>query len=359
MNTINAKFPKKSFNESIMEYNDEKIILLGHGSGGELTHQLIQNIFRKFLTDTSLDESHDSVSINLNLGSEYTAIMSTDSFVVKPLFFSGGDIGKLSVIGTINDIAMSGAEPIYLSVAFIIEEGFKITDLEKIVKSIADEATKNNVRVVCGDTKVVERGHGDGLYINTTGIGRVLQSKKILPKNIEPGDFIYVSGDVGRHGMAIMSEREHLDFKSQIISDCQSLWPLIYELQQNKIELHCLRDLSRGGLMTSLVELAETSECNMQIIEDQIPISEPVRSACEILGLDPLYVANEGTCTVIVPESQVLQIKKNQAFLNLKLIGRVLDKVKEKEKAKVFLKTLYGVERRMFRLMGDQLPRIC
>jgi hydrogenase expression/formation protein HypE len=338
-------------------------VLLGHGSGGELTHQLIERYFRKYFKDPLLDEAHDSVCLDLQMGNEEVVVMSVDSFVVNPLFFPGGNIGKLSVIGTINDLAMSGAEPLYLSCAFIIEEGLKLSTLEKIIQNMAEEAEKNNVRIVCGDTKVVERGRGDGIFITTTGLGRVKRSQKILPLNIQENDVILISGDIGRHGMAVMSEREHLNFSSQIVSDCQALWPLIKKLKEENIPIHCLRDLSRGGLATSLVELAETSGYNMRIDEELVPVGPIVRSACEILGIDPFFVANEGTCVLIIPEDYsdaVLKIGRNsEAFPYMQCIGRVESKVKNLEKAKLYLKTLYGIERRLFRLNGDQLPRIC
>lgn len=338
-------------------------ILLGHGSGGELTHQLIQNIFHKHFQDPALQEGHDSVSLDLQLKDEDVPVMSTDSFVVKPLFFSGGNIGKIAVIGTVNDLAMSGAKPLYMSCAFILEEGLAFGELEKIVATMAEEASRNGLAIVCGDTKVVERGKGDGVFINTTGLGRVPRSKKLSPRKIQEGDVILISGDIGRHGMAIMSEREHLQFQSQIVSDCQSLWPLVQNLQEAALNLHCLRDLSRGGLATNLVELAEASGHLLHINEQAIPVEGSVRAACEVLGLDPLFVANEGTCVVILPETEVAKAQAvaqaGGAFPHMKVIGRVGPQTATGEKGKLYLKTLFGLDRRLFRLSGDQLPRIC
>ena len=227
---------------------------------------------------------------------------TTDSYVVRPLFFPGGDIGSLAVNGTVNDLAMCGAEPLYLSVALVIEEGFAMHDLRRVVESMRGAAGKAGIRFVTGDTKVVERGKGDGLYINTSGVGAIRTTRSpILPQQVRPGDVIVLSGDIGRHGIAIMAAREGFGFETAVTSDCAPLAAAVGRLIEDGIELHCLRDLTRGGLATALIEIAEVGKLTIRLEESAIPVSDPVRGACEILGLDPLYVANEGRFVAFVP----------------------------------------------------------
>jgi hydrogenase expression/formation protein HypE len=336
---------------------DNKLVTLAHGSGGKQTHQLIQNIFLPAFKNDKLDMLHDGVVLDMPSNK---IVFTTDSFVVQPLFFPGGDIGKLAVTGTINDLAMCGAKPCYLSCGFIIEDGFSQNDLRRIVQSMQKEAEANSVQIVTGDTKVIERQNGNNLFINTSGIGVSLAKNPINPTRILKGDSIIVSGDIGRHGMAVMAQRQGLEFSVPLFSDCCSLVPAVASLIQQGIEIHCLRDLTRGGLATALVELAEGSCSDFRIMEDAIRVSECVNSACEILGLDPLYVANEGRFVVFAPkhqEDEVLKILR--AFPEGKeasIIGEVLDGAASPT---VVAKNAFGTQRYLYRLSGDQLPRIC
>jgi hydrogenase expression/formation protein HypE len=267
-------------------------ILLAHGGGGKLMHQLIEKIFGAAFANEYLNERHDGAALTLN-GAKLA--FTTDSYVVRPLFFPGGDIGKLAVYGTVNDLAMCGARPLFLSAGFILEEGLPMETLWKIVQSMREAAHKAHVQIVTGDTKVVDKGKGDGVFINTAGIGIIEHSLAISPKNVRPGDLILLNGDVGRHGIAIMAVREGLSFESAIESDCAPLAEVVLKLIEAGIELHCLRDLTRGGLASALNEIAQTAQVHITIDESAVPVREDVQGACEILGLDPLYVANEGT----------------------------------------------------------------
>ncbi|MBS0629470.1 MAG: hydrogenase expression/formation protein HypE [Verrucomicrobia bacterium] len=325
---------------------EDQVITLAHGSGGKKTSELIEKIFVPAFCN---DLHHDGALLNI---SAQQIVMTTDSYVVQPLFFPGGDIGKLAVTGTLNDLAMCGAKPSYLSCSFIIEEGFLIKDLKRIVASMQREAAENGVQIVTGDTKVIERQTGSNIFINTTGIGISRVKQPIHPHQIQKGDVILLSGDVGRHGMAIMAMRENLEFTRPLLSDCCPLFPQVEPLFP--LEVHCLRDLTRGGLATALVELAESSTMEFRVSEEAIPVSQPVASACEILGLDPLYVANEGRFIAILPA------QNGQKALELidgsTLIGEV---VEAKGAPRAILKNGFGTHRFLYRMVGEQLPRIC
>jgi hydrogenase expression/formation protein HypE len=330
------------------------VIELAHGGGGLMTRRLIDEIFRPAFAETPEDLTHDGAVFEMD-GARLA--FTTDSYVVRPLFFPGGDIGTLSVYGTVNDLAMCGAEPLYLSAGLVIEEGFAIEALRRIIESMHDAAEAAGVRLVTGDTKVVERGKGDGLYINTSGVGRVIAASPISPRQLRAGDKIVLSGDIGRHGIAIMAAREGLGFETAPISDCAPLAGPVRRLFEAGIVVHCLRDLTRGGLATALIEIAETAQAAIRIEEQAIPISDPVRGACEILGLDPLYVANEGRFVAFVPgdaAERTLAVLRGSGHAAT-VIGQVdalggLGAVR--------LETIGG-SRALDLLTGEQLPRIC
>lgn len=332
-------------------------VTVGHGGGGKLTQQLIDRVFRPAFANPELDAQHDGALLKFPGGGRLA--FTTDSHVVSPLFFPGGDIGKLAVNGTVNDLAMCGARPLWLSVGFIIEEGFAIATLERIVASMRAAALAAGVSIVTGDTKVVERGKGDGVYITTSGVGVIETPLTVAPTSMRAGDVVILSGDVGRHGMAIMATRAGLEFESAIESDCASLTATVAALLVAGLEIHCLRDLTRGGLATSLVELAESSKLAIAIDAAKVPVSEIVQGACEILGLDPFYVANEGRFVCILPEAQA---GRALAILNATAPGGsavMIGKVKSGPAGQVTQRSVIGSERIMDRLSGEQLPRIC
>jgi hydrogenase expression/formation protein HypE len=331
-------------------------ITIGHGGGGQLTQDLIDRVFRPAFSNPALDAQHDGAL--LKAGTARFAF-TTDSHVVSPLFFPGGDMGKLAVNGTVNDLAMCGARPLWLSAAFILEEGLPIATLERIVASMRDAAAAAGVSIVTGDTKVVERGKGDCVYVTTSGLGVIEHGLTVAPSSVLPGDAILLSGDIGRHGMAIMATREGLSFDSPIESDCAPLAGAVNALLDAGIAPHCLRDLTRGGLATVLVEIAEQASVSIVADEAKIPVSEPVHGACEILGLDPLYVACEGRFVCILPEPQAAQA--------LNILARSapggppmrIGFVEAQPARRVTLRSVIGVERTIERLSGEQLPRIC
>lgn len=331
-------------------------IVLAHGSGGKLSHQLVQRVFVNTFNNPILNQLDDRAA--LEIGGKALAF-STDSFVVKPIFFPGGDIGKLAVCGTVNDLAMGGAKPLYLSTGFIIEEGLLTEDLEKVVASMQKAAVEAKVTIVTGDTKVVERGSCDRLFINTSGIGVVPEGVSISGANAQPGDKIIINGFIGDHGIAVMAERHGLGFREGLASDCAPLNDLVETMLKVTKEIRVLRDPTRGGLATTLNEIALQSGVGMMIEEDKIPVRDQVRGVCEILGLDPLYVANEGKLIAIVPakfaEKMVEAIGKHKYGQGAKIIGEVL----AEPKGKVFLQTIIGGRRILDMLVGDQLPRIC
>ncbi len=330
---------------------------MAHGGGGRLMQQLLDSIIQPVFSNPLLNQKHDSAVLNVN-GSKLA--FTTDSYVVKPLFFPGGDIGKMSVCGTLNDLAMSGALPLYLSCALIIEEGFAIKDLQRIVKSMQLAAQQAGVLIVTGDTKVVDHGSGDGIYINTAGIGLIDTNISVSPANIQVGDSIIINSDIARHGIAIMLEREGMNFDSSIASDCADLSGLVQDLLKIDIDIHCMRDLTRGGLASGLIELATSSGHAIAINETALPIHQDVNSACEILGFDPLYIANEGCFALFVPQTQTAQalsaLHRHPLSQQASHIGTV---TATHPKGIVTLQTTMGISRVLDLLSGEQLPRIC
>ena len=330
---------------------------MAHGGGGRLTQQLIERIFGPAFNNPALNARHDGAVLVAPAGARLA--FTTDSHVVSPLFFPGGDIGRLAVYGTVNDLAMCGARPRWLSAGFILEEGLPVATLQRVVASMAEAARTADVQLVTGDTKVVERGKGDGLYINTAGVGTIEHAQVIAPASVQPGDVVLLSGDIGRHGMAILAQREGLAFESPIESDCAPLWPAVEALLAAGVELHCLRDLTRGGLATAVIEIAETAGLTATLEEKAVPVCEPVQGACEILGLDPLYVANEGRFIALVPAAQTAAAL---AILVRTAPGGPparIGEVRAGPAGEVTLRSVVGVERILDRLSGEQLPRIC
>ena len=336
--------------------SDYPQVLLAHGGGGKLMAQLIEKMFVPTFDNPFLSRQHDGAVVELN---GVRVAFSTDSYVVDPLFFPGGDIGSLAVNGTANDLAMCGARPLYLSAGFIIEEGLEMEQLWRVVRSMQQAAAETGVALVTGDTKVVDRGKGDGIFINTAGIGLIEHGMTIAPDRIRPGDALLLSGDIGRHGIAIMAQREGLAFESTIESDCAPVAGLVMKLLEEGIEIRCLRDLTRGGLATALVEIAAQAGRQIDIEERRIPVQEEVRGACEILGLDPLYVANEGRFVAFVAAEQAERaveiMRAHSSGEGATIIGRVA----EEESGLVTLQSAIGVRRIVDRLSGEQLPRIC
>lgn len=331
-------------------------VLLGHGSGGKLSAQLVERVFLPAFGNPTLSQLNDQATFSID---GVRLAMTTDSFVVNPLFFPGGDIGSLAVHGTINDLAMGGAQPMYLSVAFILEEGLPMESLEKISDSIHRAAHAAGVQIVTGDTKVVEQGKGDGLFINTTGIGVVPSGLQLGSDCAKPGDKIILSGSLGDHGIAILAKREGLEFETTIESDTAPLHKLVDAMLGTGAVIRCMRDPTRGGLSSSLNEIATRSQVGMVIEEEQIPVREEVRGACEMLGLDPLYVANEGKMIAIVDASGANGILEAMRGNLYGREARVIGTVVEKHPGTVVMKTSFGTTRIVDMLAGDQLPRIC
>jgi hydrogenase expression/formation protein HypE len=331
-------------------------VLLAHGGGGKLMHQLISRMFLPAFHNPLLAPQHDASVFEV---AGQRLAFTTDSYVVRPLFFPGGDLGSLAVHGTVNDLAMAGARPLYLSAAFIIEEGLPMETLWKIVCSMRQAAQQAGVQIVTGDTKVVDKGKGDSLFINTAGIGILEHSLKITPQSVQPGDAILVNGDLGRHGMAIMAVREGLQFESKIQSDSAPVAGVVLELLRAGVELHCLRDLTRGGLTSVLNEIAEAAGLALLVEEKLIPVREDVRAACEILGLDALQVACEGRFAAFVPEREA---ERALQILHAHPHGAGacrIGQVGPQRSAKVLLKSAIGPQRILDMASGEQLPRIC
>ena len=330
-------------------------ILLAHGSGGKLSHELIEKSFLRVLSNPLLAKLNDSAVFDLSGRLAFT----TDSYVVKPIFFPGGDIGKLAVCGTVNDLAMAGAVPLYLSLAFIIEEGLAQADLSRIVSSVQKAASEAGVQVVTGDTKVVNRESADELFINTAGLGIVPPGVDISGDKAKAGDVVILSGSVGEHGIAVLSRREGLSFSTELESDCAPLNKLVAEMLEVSHQIRSLRDPTRGGLATTLNELAAQSKVGIRIEEDKIPVREEVAAACEMLGLDPLYVANEGKLVAIVApeaaEAVLNRMRQNIYGQEAAIIGEV----REEHPGRVVMKTRLGASRIVDMLVGDLLPRIC
>lgn len=331
-------------------------VLMAHGGGGKLMHQLIGKMFIPAFANSMLGSQHDASVFEV--GGQKLA-MTTDSYVVRPLFFPGGDLGSLAVHGTVNDLAMAGARPLYLSAAFIIEEGLSMETLWKVVASMRQAAQNAGVQIITGDTKVVDKGKGDGLFINTAGVGVVEHPLKIAPESVVAGDVVLVNGDVGRHGMAIMAVREGLEFESAIQSDSAPLAEPVLQLLDAGIEVHCLRDLTRGGLTSVLNEIAESARLTIQVEEKLIPVRDDVRAACEILGLEAFHVACEGRFAAFLPErdaERALKIlRSHPSSTGAVRIGHVTTQ----KASKVLLKSTIGAQRILDMVSGEQLPRIC
>jgi len=338
-----------------MPLRDHPLIVMGHGGGGQLSAELIEHLFVPAFGDGELAELADAAV--LDPGGRIS--FSTDTFVVRPRFFPGGNIGELAVNGTVNDVAMRGAVPRYLSVGLILEEGLPLAELGVIVESMAAAAAHAGVTIVTGDTKVVDRGHGDGIYVNTTGIGTLRDGADIRPQRAEPGDVIIVSGNVGDHGMAIMSVREGLEFETSIVSDTAALNHMINDVLDTGTDVHVLRDPTRGGLAASLNEIAGAADVGVLIDEQAIPVDRTVAAACEILGMDPMYVANEGKVVAFVPAAgadRVLEaMRSHPEGVNATIIGAVTST----HRGMVAARTPLGSTRVVDMQVGEQLPRIC
>jgi hydrogenase expression/formation protein HypE len=332
------------------------VIDLTHGSGGRGMAQLIEELFHKHLDNEWLRQANDQAAFDVQGG---RMVMSTDAHVISPLFFPGGDIGSLAVHGTINDVAMSGASPLYLSASFILEEGFPLADLERIIASMGQAAMKSKVPVVTGDTKVVERGKGDGVFITTTGIGVVPKGVNISGDRAQAGDAILVSGSIGDHGVAVMASRENLEFSTRIESDSAALHELIMAMVDAVPDIHCLRDPTRGGLATTLNELAHQSGVGMKLMEDAIPVKPAVAAACELLGLDPLYIANEGKLICICAAADAQRLLEVTQKHPLGADAAIIGSVHEDAHGFVQMETRFGGSRVVDWLVGEPLPRIC
>ncbi len=330
-------------------------ILLSHGSGGIASHELITELFLPAFSNPTLDQLNDQALLEFG---DVRIAYTTDSYIIDPIFFPGGDIGKLAVCGTVNDLAMSGAKPLYLSVGFIIEEGFPISDLQKIIESMRKTAEEAGVKIVTGDTKVANKGYLDKIFINTSGIGIVDRGINISGSNAKVGDKVIVSGSIGNHGIAVLSKREGLEFDSPVMSDCAPLNSLVMDMLSVCKDIRCLRDPTRGGLATTLNELASQSKVGIIIDETKIPVNESVQGACELLGYDPLYIANEGILVAIVPDDKasviLSKIRENKYGHDAESIGEVIAEPKN-----VLLKTALGTTRIVDMLSGELLPRIC
>lgn len=333
-------------------------ILLGHGSGGKLSADLIQRLFLRAFNNPMLAALEDQATVRL--GEMLPSIaFTTDSFVVRPLFFPGGDIGKLAVHGTINDLAVGGAQPLCLSAAFILEEGLPMTDLERIVESMKLACAEAGVSLVTGDTKVVDRGKGDKVFITTSGIGVVPEGRSLSITNAQPGDRIIVSGTIGDHGIAIMSVREGIEFETVLESDTAPLHDLTRLMLEACPGIRCMRDPTRGGLSSTLNELASSSRVGVKIDESSLPIRPEVRGACEMLGLDPLYVANEGKLIAVVPDAEVGKLLEIMRQHPLGRNAAIIGEITTNHAGMVILKSVIGGERVVTMLAGEQLPRIC
>ena len=335
---------------------NHKEIVLAHGSGGRLSHQLIQQLILPQFHNPLLEPLHDGAVFSIN-GAKLA--FSTDSFVVDPIFFPGGDIGKLAVHGTVNDLAMCGARPLYLSAGFILEEGLPMEDFRRIIQSMKEAAAEAGVSLVTGDTKVVDRGKADRIFINTSGVGVIDDGIQIHPARARAGDQIIVSGQIAVHGMAIMSVREGLAFETEIASDTAPLNGLVAAMLSVTRDIHVLRDPTRGGIASALAEIAEQARIGIHLDEERLPISEEVKAACEILGLDPLYVANEGKLLAIVPPNHAAAAL---AALRAHPLGReaaIIGEITTNHPGMITIKTRIGGTRVVDMLSGEQLPRIC
>ena len=331
-------------------------VLMAHGSGGLMSQKLIEEVFKKSWDNPYLDPMLDGALLDLPPG---RVAMSTDSFVITPLFFPGGDIGKLSICGTVNDLVACGAKPLYLSTAMIIEEGLPLSDLRKIAESMARTAEAAGVKMVTGDTKVVEKGNADGIFINTTGIGIIPAGIDYRPRRIQIGDLILVTGPVGDHGLAILAQREGLRFATPALSDCAPLGSIGKVLEKYAGDVKCMRDPTRGGLATVLNELAQQSGLGILVEEARIPVSPVVQGACDMLGLDPLYMANEGKMVIFVAPARAMEIIADLQRLHEAQGSVIIGEVKAAPPRMVLLETALGAQRILGMLEGEHLPRIC
>jgi hydrogenase expression/formation protein HypE len=330
-------------------------ILLAHGSGGRLAHELIEKVLLKPLSNPLLDKLDDSAVVPFSGRLAFT----TDSYVVNPIFFPGGDIGRLAVCGTVNDLSMVGATPLYLSLAFIIEEGLLLDELERVLVSVQAAASEAEVQIVTGDTKVVNKGSADKLFVNTAGVGMVPEGIDISGSSAKPGDKVILSGTIGDHGIAVLSQREGLGFSTRLESDCAPLNELVAEMMSASHRIHSLRDPTRGGLATTLNELAAQSKVGIRIEEEAISVRDEVRGACEMLGIDPLYVANEGKLVALVhPEDADAVLEKMRRHRYGK-DAAIIGEVRADHPGRVVMKTTLGASRIVDMLVGDPLPRIC
>jgi hydrogenase expression/formation protein HypE len=331
-------------------------ITLAHGSGGKATNELISTLFKKYFSNEYLNSGDDSAVFNL---SEGNYAFTTDSYVVSPVFFNGGDIGKLAICGTVNDLATSGAVPLYISCGFIIEEGFEITELEKIVRSMAETAAEAGVKIVTGDTKVVGKGAADKIFINTSGIGVLPKGISISGRNAQTGDSIIVTGTIGDHGTSILLLRENLNIQAEINSDCAPLNGMITDLLVEVSQVHAIRDATRGGVAATLNEISVQSQVRMLIYEELLPVKDAVRGVCDILGMDPLFMANEGKMLIFVDETKANEVinslRKHPFGKDATVIGKVLDN----DFSRVEIETSAGTRRRLGMPEGIQIPRIC
>ena len=335
---------------------DSPTIVMGHGGGGAMSGELVEHVFLPSFADASLAQLGDSAVLELHGG---RVAFSTDSFVVRPLFFPGGCIGDLAVNGTVNDLAMSGAQALFLSAAFILEEGTDVTRVGAVAQRMGDAATRAGVRIVTGDTKVVESGHGDGVYINTAGIGVVPEGVDIRPDRAEPGDVVIVSGHIGVHGIAIMSVREGLEFGTEVLSDSQPLGGLVAAMLAVTPDLHVLRDPTRGGVATSLNEIARASGVGISLDERSLPVPEVVANACAFLGLDPLQVANEGKLLAFVPREKADEVLAAMRAHPFGSDAAIIGECVEDHPGMVSARTGFGAARVVDLPIGEQLPRIC
>jgi hydrogenase expression/formation protein HypE len=340
----------------MVAFMGDKLILLGHGSGGLLSHDLIEKVFLHHFGNALLSPLEDSALFE-SPGS--LLAFTTDSYVVKPIFFPGGDIGRLAVCGTVNDLSMRGARPLHLSAGFIIEEGLPIGELERVVASMHAAADEAGVTIICGDTKVVERHAADKLFINTSGVGAVTRNIDISVRNAQPGDSVIVSGTVGDHGVTVLSQRQGLQFTSPIKSDVAPLNGLVQEMLAGSPSIHAMRDPTRGGLATTLNEIAKSSRVGIEIEEDRVPVSEAVERACEMLGLDHLYLANEGKLVAVVAKEgteRLLDVMRNHVYGSG---ASVIGQVTSERPGRVVMRNRYGIKRFVEVLASDQFPRIC
>ncbi len=335
---------------------DYPTVTLAHGGGGKLMHQLITNMIVPAFASPIADAAHDGAVLSI-AGAKLA--FTTDSYVVHPLFFPGGDIGSLAVNGTVNDLAMCGARPLYLSCGFIMEEGLPMDTLWRVVQSMKNAAARAGVQLVTGDTKVVDKGKGDGIFINTAGIGVIEHALTIAPVSVREGDAVLVSGDIGRHGIAIMAVRENLEFESTIESDCAPVTATVQKLLAAGLDLHCLRDLTRGGLGTTVIEIAESSRLHVTLEETSIAVREDVSGACEILGFDPLYLANEGRFVVFLPQEQTEEALEILHSAPDGESAAQIGTVSADVPGMVTLTSRIGTTRIVDMLSGEQLPRIC